>query len=151
MEKQRAKDEGVSQVKNKTKITIDGKSFTLMGQESEEHMQQVAAYIDRKMQEIRRNSKAVAVDSSLAYILTSINVADDYFKELQQTLEMQKCLEDAQMQIIAERTQREQLEEQLEKIERDITKLRRKLQEYQMEEEAANEGLHTAKVRPRKR
>ena len=55
------------------------------------------------------------------------------------------------MQIIAERTQREQLEEQLEKIERDITKLRRKLQEYQMEEEAANEGLHTAKVRPRKR
>ena len=114
-------------------------------------MQQVAAYIDRKMQEIRRNSKAVAVDSSLAYILTSINVADDYFKELQQTLEMQKCLDDAQMQIIAERTQREQLEEQLEKIERDITKLRRKLQEYQMEEEAANEGLHTAKVRPRKR
>ena len=151
MEKQRAKDEGVSQVKNKTKITIDGKSFTLMGQESEEHMQQVAAYIDRKMQEIRRNSKAVAVDSSLAYILTSINVADDYFKELQQTLEMQKCLDDAQMQIIAERTQREQLEEQLEKIERDITKLRRKLQEHQMEEEAANEGLHTAKVRPRKR
>ena len=151
MEKQRAKDEGVSQVKNKTKITIDGKSFTLMGQESEEHMQQVAAYIDRKMQEIRRNSKAVAVDSSLAYILTSINVADDYFKELQQTLEMQECLDDAQMQIIAERTQREQLEEQLEKIERDITKLRRKLQEYQMEEEAANEGLHTAKVRPRKR
>ena len=151
MEKQRAKDEGVSQVKNKTKITIDGKSFTLMGQESEEHMQQVAAYIDRKMQEIRRNSKAVAVDSSLAYILTSINVADDYFKELQQTLEMQKCLDDAQRQIIAERTQREQLEEQLEKIERDITKLRRKLQEYQMEEEAANEGLHTAKVRPRKR
>ena len=32
-------------VNNKVKITIDGKSFTLMGPETEEHMMQVGGYI----------------------------------------------------------------------------------------------------------
>lgn len=81
-------------VNNKVKITIDGKSFTLMGPETEEHMMQVAGYIDQKMMEIRKNSKAVAIDSSLAYILTSINVANDYFKEVKHQLEQEDCIED---------------------------------------------------------
>lgn len=68
-------------MKNRVKISIDGKSFTLVGEESEEHMRQVAAYIDEKMAEVREKAVAVAMDSSLAYVLTSINVADDYFKE----------------------------------------------------------------------
>lgn len=63
------------------KISIDGKSFTLVGEESEEHMRQVASYIDEKMAEVRERTVAVTMDSSLAYVLTSINVADDYFKE----------------------------------------------------------------------
>lgn len=68
-------------MKNRVKISIDGKSFTLVGEETEEHMMQVAAYIDQKMAEIRQKASAVKVDSSVAYVLTSVNVADDYFKE----------------------------------------------------------------------
>ena len=123
-------------VNNKVKITIDGKSFTLMGPETEEHMMQVAGYIDQKMTEIRKNSKAVAIDSSLAYILTSINVANDYFKEVKQHLEQEETMEELRLQVMSEKAKR---------------RLERKLQEYQAEEEAANEGLHTSKVRPRKR
>ncbi|MBR5590152.1 MAG: cell division protein ZapA, partial [Anaerotignum sp.] len=33
-------------MKNRVKISIDGKSFTLVGEETEEHMRQVATYID---------------------------------------------------------------------------------------------------------
>ena len=135
-------------VNNKVKITIDGKSFTLMGPETEEHMMQVAGYIDQKMMEIRKNSKAVAIDSSLAYILTSINVANDYFKEVKHQLEQEDCIEDLRLQIMSEKAKTAELQEQLE---RDKRRLERKLQEYQAEEEAANEGLHTSKVRPRKR
>ena len=69
------------------KISIDGKSFTLVGEETEEHMRQVAEYIDQKMTEIRQKAVAVTLDSSLAYVLTSINVADDYFKEKAYTAE----------------------------------------------------------------
>ena len=67
-------------VKNRVRITVDGKSFMLVGEESEAHMQQVAEYIDSKMKEIRQKTAAVSIDSSLAYVLTSLNVADDYFK-----------------------------------------------------------------------
>lgn len=76
-------------MKNRVKISIDGKTFTLMGEETEEHMRQVAKYIDRKMAEIRQKAVAVTLDSSLAYVLTSINVADDYFKEKAYTAELE--------------------------------------------------------------
>lgn len=68
-------------MKNRVKISIDGKGFTLVGEESEEHMRQVASYIDEKMAEVREKAVAVTLDSSLAYVLTALNVADDYFKE----------------------------------------------------------------------
>lgn len=76
-------------MKNRVKISIDGKSFTLVGEETEEHMRQVAEYIDQKMMEIRQKAVAVTLDSSLAYVLTSINVADDYFKEKNYTAELE--------------------------------------------------------------
>ncbi len=61
-------------MKNRVKITIDGKNFTLVGEETEEHMREVAAYIDKKMTEVRQKAAVVALDASLAYVLTSINV-----------------------------------------------------------------------------
>lgn len=76
-------------MKNRVKISIDGKSFTLVGEETEEHMRQVAAYIDEKMTEVRQKAVAVTLDSSLAYVLTSINVADDFFKEKAYTAELE--------------------------------------------------------------
>lgn len=76
-------------MKNRVKVSVDGKSFTLVGEETEEHMRQVAAYIDEKMAEVRGNAAAVTMDSSLAYVLTSMNVADDYFKEREYTAELE--------------------------------------------------------------
>lgn len=79
-------------VKNRVKITVDGKSFTLVGYESEEHMEKVASYIDKKIKELRENSVTISMDANLAYILTSLNVGDDYFKRLEliQNLETEK-------------------------------------------------------------
>ena len=92
-------------MKNRVKISIDGKSFTLVGEETEEHMRQVATYIDQKMAEIRQKAVAVTLDSSLAYVLTSINVADDYFKEKAYTAELEGRLTGmtARMQELSDR------------------------------------------------
>ena len=92
-------------MKNRVKISIDGKSFTLVGEETEEHMRQVAAYIDQKMVEIRQKAVAVTLDSSLAYVLTSINVADDFFKEKAYTAELEGRLTGltARMQELSDR------------------------------------------------
>lgn len=76
-------------MKNRIKIFVDGKSFTLVGEETEIHMQAVATYIDNKLVEIRKNAAAVKMDTSLAYVLAALNVADEYFKEKEKVAELE--------------------------------------------------------------
>lgn len=110
-------------MKNRVKISIDGKSFTLVGEETEEHMRQVATYIDQKMTEIRQKAVAVTLDSSLAYVLTSINVADDYFKEKAYTAELEGRL-------IGMTARVEELSAKLEEAEKARDDAENKLDEY---------------------
>ena len=110
-------------MKNRVKISIDGKSFTLVGEETEEHMRQVAAYIDYKMAEIRQKAVAVTLDSSLAYVLTSINVADDYFKEKAYTAELEGRL-------IGMTARVQELADRLEEAEKAKEAAEAKLDEY---------------------
>lgn len=110
-------------MKNRVKISIDGKSFTLVGEETEEHMRQVAEYIDQKMTEIRQKAVAVTLDSSLAYVLTSINVADDYFKEKAYTAELEGRL-------LGMTTRAQELAQKLEEAEKTKEEAEAKLDEY---------------------
>ncbi|MBO5329298.1 cell division protein ZapA [Anaerotignum sp.] len=110
-------------MKNRVKISIDGKSFTLVGEETEEHMRQVAEYIDQKMTEIRQKAVAVTLDSSLAYVLTSINVADDYFKEKAYTAELEGRL-------TGMTARAQELAKRLEEAEKAVEAAEAKLDEY---------------------
>lgn len=110
-------------MKNRVKISIDGKSFTLVGEETEEHMRQVAEYIDQKMTEIRQKAVAVTLDSSLAYVLTSINVADDYLKEKAYTAELEGRL-------LGMTTRAQELVQKLDEAEKAKEEAEAKLDEY---------------------
>ena len=110
-------------MKNRVKISIDGKSFTLVGEETEEHMRKVAEYIDFKMMEIRQKAVAVTLDSSLAYVLTSINVADDYFKEKAYTAELEGRLTGMTARV-------QELAQRLEEAEKAMEAAEAKLDEY---------------------
>lgn len=68
--------------KNKTEVLIGGRRYTLVGEESQEYMQRVALYIDKKMAEISQKESSHPLSTNLLAILTSINVADDLFKEM---------------------------------------------------------------------
>lgn len=144
-------------MKNRVKISIDGKGFTLMGEESEEHMRAVATYIDRKMTEVRQKAKAVTLDSSLAYVLTSINVADDYFKEKTRNAEMEsrlqeltKQLEEATDQLKSAQqtesptelqTRLQELEEKLALAEKERIAAENQLDDYLMAMEGGQQGV----------
>ncbi|MDP4093767.1 MAG: cell division protein ZapA [Bacillota bacterium] len=65
-------------VKNKVEVRIAGKIYTLMGVESDEYIQRIGLYIDKKMAEVMRVNNSLS--TSMAAILTAINVADDYYK-----------------------------------------------------------------------
>lgn len=73
--------------KNKVEIRICGKDYTVIGTEPDEYIQRVGLYVDRKMSEILRGNPQLS--TSLASILTAVNITDEYFK-LQETVEKTK-------------------------------------------------------------
>ena len=67
---------------NTVEVVIDGEVVTLVGVESEEYIQRVARYIDKKITEINRTRKQpFAANSFMKTLLISVNIADDLFKE----------------------------------------------------------------------
>lgn len=64
--------------KNKVEVRINGKEYSIVGSESEEYIQRIGLYMDKKMSEIMRMNNKLS--TSMAAVLTAMNVADDYFK-----------------------------------------------------------------------
>lgn len=64
--------------KNKLTVRIAGNDYTLCGVESEEYMQKVALYVDRKTMEVTRHNRMLS--TSMSAVLTAINIADEMLK-----------------------------------------------------------------------
>ncbi|HEX2945095.1 MAG TPA: cell division protein ZapA [Clostridia bacterium] len=98
--------------RNKVELRIAGKDYTIVGTEPEEYIQKVGHYIDKKMTEILRNTNSLS--TSLAAVLTAINVADDFFKsregeqdarkELKKALEELEGLKEERQRLLQENT-----------------------------------------------
>jgi len=67
-------------MKNKINVVIDGKVISLRSDESAEHMQKVAVYVDQKIAELKGKNLSAVVDERVRSILIAINLSDDYFK-----------------------------------------------------------------------
>jgi cell division protein ZapA len=64
--------------KNKVELRIAGKDYTVVGTEPVEYIHRVGLYVDKKMVDILKNNKKLS--TSLAAVLTAVNVGDDFFK-----------------------------------------------------------------------
>ena len=74
--------------KTKVDVLIAGKTYTILGYESDDYIQRVGHYVDKKMADILKvNSK---LSTSGVAVLTAINVADDYFKAYENELSFKK-------------------------------------------------------------
>ncbi len=83
--------------KNKVEVKIAGKDYTLMGIESDEYIQKIGLYVDKKMNEIMRFNSTLS--TSMAAVLTAINVADDYFKSHENEVLAKKELKHLQEEV----------------------------------------------------
>lgn len=63
--------------KTRTTVKIAGKEYTITSYDDETYVQRVAAYVDRRMEEL--NAAAKLPSAQLA-VLTAINVTDDMLK-----------------------------------------------------------------------
>lgn len=61
-------------------VIIGGNIYSLQGEESNQHIQQVAALIDQKLLEIQKNYGTKRLSTSQLYMLSAINIGDEYLK-----------------------------------------------------------------------
>lgn len=61
-------------------VVINGKVYTLSGYEEEDYLQNVASYINGKIEECKTSEQYRRMNTEYQGILLALNIADDYFK-----------------------------------------------------------------------
>ena len=103
-------------MENQTKVLIGGQVYTLNGNESEEYMQRVALYLNKKMAELKSGADLKRMNSKMQSILLAINSVDDLFKE-------RKNVEEEKKRVLT-------LTNENKKLHREMEKTKQELEEY---------------------
>lgn len=143
--------------KNMVSVRVCGKTMTLSGNESVEYITKVANYIEEKAEELRNSESSKTLSPNLVSVLTSINIADDYFKEITKNQNLMAELEDAKKEIPTEpvvaKTVADNLRALLDgikaesaKLKEDNQKLRAELEKVTKENEELIEKFKNSEV-----
>ena len=73
---------------NSVEIKVFGQIFTVKTDSDETHMQEVARYVNEKIDEIQKKTKSVS--SLNVAILTALNIADDFLREREKRVTLLK-------------------------------------------------------------
>lgn len=81
--------------KMSTEVLIGGKVYTLSGYESEEYLQKVASFINKKIDELSSNMEGYNhLTQEQRALLMELNLADEYFKSKQRVEQLEADLEE---------------------------------------------------------
>jgi len=83
--------------KTRVDVLISGKTYTISGYESDEYIQRVGLYVDRRMNEVLKSNNTLS--TSIAAVLTALNVADDYFKAHENELNFKRDIVTSKLEI----------------------------------------------------
>ncbi|MCL2866521.1 MAG: cell division protein ZapA [Clostridia bacterium] len=75
--------------RKKTSVTVGGKSYTIVSEDSTEYVKRVGLYVDRKLQEIEQSTRLPSYASA---ILTALNIADDLLKAQDENTQLRRNL-----------------------------------------------------------
>jgi len=121
----------MSKSRKMMEVIIDGKVYTLAGEESEEYMQRVASYVNSKIQEMKKMPSYKKLNKDLQGILLALNISDDLYKT-KEILKMAKEEYDKKDQAIYNMTQQISTEKlQAETAKRLAEEYRQKINELQ--------------------
>jgi len=76
--------------KIRTTVRIAGKEYNIAGYDPEEHVQRVAAYVDKRMNEL---SMATRLPPAQLAVLTAVNAADDMMKSRDEVQRLRREVE----------------------------------------------------------
>lgn len=84
--------------KNKVTITVHGVEYVLVGEETPEYMQRVAAYVDRRMEEAEVLGR---IGEQRLAVLTALNVTDELMKARREIDQYKRDMADMQKKLRA--------------------------------------------------
>lgn len=76
---------------NTVNIKINGMDYNLKGEEKEEYLHKIALYVDKKIKTMMDYNDKLS--TTQAAVLTSLNIADEYFKNKEAQNEYEEILE----------------------------------------------------------
>lgn len=124
---------------NSTEVLIDGKVYTISGAE-DTYMQQVAAFINKKLEEIRKISGYSRLDSEYKRLLLNLNLADEYFKSeielkrlMKEKAESEKDLYGLKHDLISTQMKLDAALKQQKSVEKSYNELKAKYEELKRE------------------
>lgn len=82
-----------------TEVSIGGKTFTLSGYESEEYLQEVASYINQKLEDFRRIDSFKKQPLEMQNVLIELNIADDFFQEKKKCAKISKEMKEKENEL----------------------------------------------------
>lgn len=89
-------------IKTKTTVRVAGRDYTMVGNDSEEHMHRVAVFVDRKMNEL---SVAAQLPPNMVPVLTAMNIADELLKAQDENTRLRNELMQAHQQMTQKKLQ----------------------------------------------
>ncbi len=80
----------------KTVLHIQGKEYTISTNESEEFVQRVAYYVDKKFEETASRNKRLS--TILIALFSALNIAEDYLKTLDENKKLSAIMQEISSQ-----------------------------------------------------
>ena len=84
--------------KIRTTVKVAGKEYTISSYDDESHVERVAAYVDRRMEEL---AAATKLPTAQLAVLTAMNVTDDMLKAQDEIRRLRAELDQARGQLDA--------------------------------------------------
>lgn len=113
------------QKKNKVTVKIMDREYTLVSEDSREHMQSVANYVDDKMRETFDGNRKLS--TAMVGVLTALNIADEMFKINSEKIELEKRINSPQYEL---KSARDELDTVVAEFERRSKAYEKMVQEF---------------------
>lgn len=125
---------------NDVEVIINNKRYTLSGYESGDYLQKIASYINTKHTEFKMMESYNKLDVDMRNILMQINIADDYFKVVNQVKEMNEDADvkgnelfDLKHEVISTQTKLEALQKEYERLHNEYNEAQKTIIKLQTE------------------
>ena len=132
---------------NLTEVLIDGKIYSVSGEENAEYIQKVAQFVNEKIQEVRTLPDFKRLDEEYQTLLLNLNLADAYFKEKEEVTRLAEAAEEKERELYAVKHDMVSTQMKLEAALKQQEKLGERMEEWKKKYEelkAETNGRHKA-------